>query len=199
MSLTVKAYSGARGSVVSSGWRPTSAAFILAALIAMYKDQFGWPQIEEFKRLNDIEDWEPYEDLSADGVLVAEDGKIYLPDGFNLDGWADYYNAWKSGAVIARLPEVPEASYAIIDDEEESEPAFVPENIGWQPTAQTVTPQTTVATNATAASSVAASAPKPQKTAATAGGVPGWVWLAGAAGVAVLLASQKKPSRGKRK
>ena len=120
--LSISAYSGFGDSDnIATGWRPTSAAFIVAALIAMYGKEFGWPQINEFIDINGLDGWEPENDLTADGVLVAEDGTIYLPDGFNLSGWADYYSDWKAGKVIARLPSI------------EIPAVYVPENLGWNP------------------------------------------------------------------
>ena len=120
MSLEIQAFSGVRAGVANTGWAATNAAFFIAALRAMYGEEFGWPEIEEFKRLNDIEDWEPREDLKADGLLLS--GTVYTPDGFDLSGWGDYYADWKAGTLGVYLP-----------DEVEDVPQFIPTNLGWNP------------------------------------------------------------------
>lgn len=191
MSLDVQAYSGARSGVANPGWKDTSAAFFIAALRAMYGDDFGFEEVKEFKRLNDLEDWEPFEDLRADGVLIG--GTIYTPDGFDLSGWADYYADWKAGRLDVFLPEPVEVT------------TYVPTNLGWSPSQPAIIetkPQsqtTTAASSAaqsvatTAASQPIATPPKKK----TESGVPGWVWVAGGvAGLAVLhMAFGKKGRR----
>jgi len=189
MSLKVKAYSGSMGAVSNTGCQATNAACFIAALRAMYGDQFGWPQIEEFKSLNDIEDWEPRDDLKADGYLIS--GNILTPDGFDLSGWQDYYSDWRAGKVIATLPPVDEAEYEVIEDDIE----FVPENLGWNPSAQpiaTATPSATPSAAATVASTTqvataAQAAPIAANKKKADSGVPGWVWVAGGVGGLALL------------
>lgn len=179
MALEVEAFSGMRSGVANPGWSPTNAAFFIYALRAMYGDEFGWPQIEEFKTLNHIEDWEPRDDLSADGLLLS--GTIYTPDGFDLKGWADYYPDWKAGRGEVGLPDE-------IEIEAES---WTPEIIGWnpapsQPAQQTTAQQTSaVATVANTAQTATATTQPPKKP--TSQGVPGWVWVAGGVGGLALL------------
>jgi len=184
MALEVQAYSGSRAGVAHPNWKPTNAAFFVAALRAMYGEEFGWDEIEEFKRLNNIEDWEPLDDLRADGVLIG--GTIYTPDGFDLSGWADYYADWKAGTLGVYLP-----------DEVEDVPQYVPTNIGWNPTQPTIidtkpatsaanTAATTTATSAAVAASQPLAPPSPAKQ-KTQSDMPGWVWVAGGvAGLAML-------------
>jgi len=176
--LNIQARSG-----ISSGWKPTNAAFFLSVLRADYGDQFGWNEIEEFKRLNNIEDWVPYEDLSADGVLIPNDGsgQIRTPEGFDIDSWQQYYAAWKNGEVVATLP--PEIEAAAIF----STPTFTPSPVSNPAAApQPVPDQMFYDTNAPA---ITPSTTGP-------GGVPMWAWaLGGALGVAALAAMFK----GKRK
>lgn len=184
MSLEVQAFSGVRAGVANTGWKATNAAFFIAALRAMYGEEFGWPEIEEFKRLNDIEDWEPREDLKADGLLLS--GTVYTPDGFDLSGWGDYYADWKAGTLGVYLP-----------DEVEDVPQFIPTNLGWNPTQPTIietkpatsaanTAATTTATSAAVAASQPLAPPAPAKQKAQSD-LPGWVWVAGGvAGLAVL-------------
>lgn len=129
--LPIRQYSGAsvRGYIESTGWSTggTNAAFILSVLLAKYSD-FGWPEIEEFKKLNGIDDWEPREDLSADGTLLGGgDGVILLPDGYDLNGWADYYKDWKAGNQVAELPPTLPAQTVT------PAPAYVPQNVVSQP------------------------------------------------------------------
>lgn len=179
--LSITAKSG-----VSAGWRPTNAAFFVAALLAMYGDEFGWNEIEEFKSLNNIEDWEPSPNLRADGVLIPNDGsgKIYLPEGFDLSGWQEYFTPWRNGQVIATLP--PEIKVS-----------------SWFPPTSTPTP-TPTPSQTTAQPSSPTSTPQPiydapqtsQQSATGPGGVPVWAWaLGGAVGVAVLSAMFKKKGR----
>jgi len=132
--LAIKQYSGAsvRGYIESTGWSTggTNAAFILSVLLAKYSD-FGWNEIEEFKNLNDIPDWEPNEDLSADGTLLGRsDGIILLPDGYDLSGWGDYYADWKAGRQVAELPPTLPAQTVT------PAPAYVPQNVISQPAPQ---------------------------------------------------------------
>lgn len=132
--LAIKQYSGAsvRGYIESTGWSKggTNAAFILSVLLAKYSD-FGWNEIEEFKNLNDIPDWEPNEDLSADGTLVGmSDGVILLPDGYDLSGWGDYYSDWKAGRQVAELPPTLPAQTVT------PAPAYIPQNVISQPAPQ---------------------------------------------------------------
>lgn len=179
MALEVQAYSGSRAGVAHPNWKPTNAAFFIAALRAMYGEEFGWDEIDEFKRLNNIEDWEPLEDLRADGVLIG--GTIYTPDGFDLSGWADYYADWKAGTLGVYLP-----------DEVQDVPTFVPTNLGWNPSQPTIIDTKPATTAATAASqSVATQAATQPLTAPpktkTESSLPGWVWVAGGvAGLAML-------------
>lgn len=193
MSLEIQAYSGMRSGVENPGWNPTNAAFFIAALIAMYGEDFGWPEIQKFKELNDIEEWEPREDLSADGLLLS--GTIFTPDGFDLKGWQDYYSAWKSGNLDVSLP--PEVDYETTVD-------YVPDVIGWNPAPSTVIPQqpttTTAATTAVANSAQSAvNVSQPATITATKkkseSGVPMWVWLAGGATVLAVMAFRKKGRR----
>ena len=180
MSLEVQAFSGVRAGVANPGWKATSAAFFIAALRAMYGEEFGWPEIEELKRLNDFEDWEPREDLKADGLLLS--GTVYTPDGFDLSGWGDYFADWKAGTLGVYLP-----------DEVEDVPQFIPTNLGWNPTQPTIidTKPATSAANTTATSAAVAASqplapPAPAKQKAQSD-LPGWVWVAGGvAGLAVL-------------
>lgn len=132
--LAIKQYSGAsvRGYIESTGWSTggTNAAFILSVLLAKYSD-FGWNEIEEFKNLNDIADWEPNEDLSADGTLLGRsDGVILLPDGYDLSGWGDYYADWKAGRQVAELPPTLPAQTVT------PAPAYIPQNVISQPAPQ---------------------------------------------------------------
>ena len=116
--LKVHAFSGLRArSGKESGWSKggTNAAFLVTVLRYFYGDQFDWNALQEFKQLNMIEDWEPREDLLADGTLVGEgDGVIYFPDGFDSSGWDQIYSKWKSGVSLATLPAEPVAVQEVI-------------------------------------------------------------------------------------
>lgn len=109
--LKVHAFSGLRArSGKESGWSTggTNAAFLVTVLRYFYGDQFDWHALQEFKQLNMIEDWEPRQDLLADGTLVGQgDGVIYFPDGFDSTGWDQIYSQWKSGKSMATLPAEP--------------------------------------------------------------------------------------------
>lgn len=109
--LKVHAFSGLRPrSGKESGWSlgGTSAAFIVSVLRYFYGDQFDYNALQEFKALNMIEDWEPREDLLADGVLVGQgDGVIFFPEGFDSTGWDQIYSSWKAGKSVATAPSAP--------------------------------------------------------------------------------------------
>jgi len=170
--LQVQAFSGMKSGVANPGWTETNAAFFIAALRAMYGDDFGWEEIEEFKRLNEIEDWEPREDLSADGYLIG--GTIYTPDGFDLKGWQDYYADWKAGRLDVSLP-----AEVVLEAE-----TYIPENLGWTPAAQPVITQqqSNVASSANSAAAVVAAQPPTTIKKKTESGVPLWVWVVGGVG-----------------
>ncbi len=105
--MRIHEYSGAslpRGYVTEAGWKATRASAVLAVLLSKY--DLTWKEIEEFKQLNEISDWDA--NLSTgDSTLIAEAGEIYLPDGLSLNGWSEPYTLWKNRELDVSLPAAP--------------------------------------------------------------------------------------------
>ena len=214
--MRINEFSGRRTSprgYVDSGWKATRAAAVLAVLLSKY--DLTWDEINQFKEMNDISDWDTTLSTSDD-TLIGLDGNIYLPDGLDLTGWSTPYTYWKNGELDVSLPKVP--AYA------PPAPAYVPPAPAYVPPApeidnwfipsepapqavQTVSSNT--AQNIPATSSASAVFPGGSATppggsvpgGSSAGkkeGVPMWLIIGGAA-ILLYFLMNKKGSRSKRR
>jgi len=220
MALKIRAFSGfAKSGYEEPGWKVggTNAAFFVSVFRNLYGDDFGYAELQDFKRGNGIEDWEPRDDLLADGTLVAEDGVLYIPEGFETKGWADLYTPWKNGQSVATAPQAPApapippaqtpASYTA-----EPDTAYDFTDFSWEDQPQTITPQPAVSPGGSAPGGAApqpipaaiSSAPAGSAAASAASNKPSGknqdmmpLLLLGGAAVAIFMLSKKSSSRRK--
>ncbi len=218
MALKVRAFSGfAKSGYTEPGWKigGTNAAFFVSVFRNLYGDEFGFAELQDFKRGNGIDDWEPSDDLLADGTLVAEDGVLYIPEGFETKGWSDLYTQWKNGVSVATAPQAP-APAPIPPAQTPASPTPMPSpdasydfnDYSWDEEPQTITPQQAPGGSAPGGAApqpipaAISSAPAGAAAAAAASNKPGKqmdmmpVLLIGGA-VAAFLFLSKKPSRRK--